>query len=98
MISESPTHSISFSPISIAFLSPWTNASYSATLLVHSNYNMHVIIVLIPLGSIRTHLAPAPSLDLEPYVSTGIEPKVVEGSLPGNNRTTFEERTGLLLL
>ena len=30
-------------------------------------------------------------------ISTGIEPKVAEGSLPGNNKNTFEERTGLLL-
>ena len=32
-----------------------------------------------------------------PSVSTGIKPKVVKGSFPGNKRTTFEERTGLLL-
>ena len=30
-------------------------------------------------------------------VSTRNEPKVVEGSLPGNNKTAFEERTNLLL-
>ena len=66
MISESPMHSIAFAPISIAFLSPWTNASYSAMLLVHSNSNLHAIMVLIPLGSISTHLTPDPSFDLEP--------------------------------
>ena len=31
------------------------------------------------------------------FVSTGIEPKVVEGPLPANSRTTFEERNVLLL-
>ena len=36
-------------------------------------------------------------LCLIPSVSTGIEPKGYGGPLMGNSRTTFEERTSLLL-
>jgi hypothetical protein len=42
------------------------SALYSATLLEHPNSKRHVIIVLLPCGSMRRQLAPAPSLFLEP--------------------------------
>lgn len=35
-------------------------------LLVHSNSNLHAIIVLSPSGFIKIHHVPAPSLDREP--------------------------------
>ena len=35
-------------------------------LFVQSNSSLHVSIILFPSGLIRTHPAPAPSLDLDP--------------------------------
>lgn len=45
---------------------PWTNASYSAILFVHSNSNLQVSIVFSPLGLINMKPTPAPSLDFDP--------------------------------
>jgi hypothetical protein len=48
------------------FLRPCNKASYSATLLVHSNSNLQANNVLLPARLIMTQPALAPSLDLEP--------------------------------
>ena len=50
------------------------------------------IFVVLPRDDIQSH-----PQQRHQFVSTGIEPKVAEGSLPGNRKTTFKERTGLLL-
>lgn len=54
-----------FTPRSISFLKTLIRSSYSTTLLVHSNSNLHAIRVLFFLGSTKTHLDPTPSLVLK---------------------------------
>jgi hypothetical protein len=65
-ISESPNTIMFCTFISTAFFSPCRSASYSAMLFVHSNFNLQAIKVLLPVGSMSTHPAPTPSLDLDP--------------------------------
>jgi hypothetical protein len=52
--------------MSKAFLRPCNKASYSATLLVHSNSNVQAHNVLLLAGSMMMQPVPTPSLDLEP--------------------------------
>src|ERR1700728_610550 len=66
MISESPKTFKYCTLRLIALYKPWTRASYSAVLLVHSNSNLQDSIVLSPFGLTKMQPAPEPSLDLEP--------------------------------
>jgi hypothetical protein len=61
MISESLKTINSLMPKSIAFLSPWTSASYSTVLLVHSNSNLQDKKLCFPAGLMKMHPTPAPS-------------------------------------
>ena len=70
MILESPYTFKFFTFNSITFFSPWTNASYSAVLLVHSNSNIHERKCLFFFGSIRTQPAPDPSKFLDPSIKS----------------------------
>jgi hypothetical protein len=61
MIYESSKTISSLMPKSIAFLIPWTSASYSVVLLVHSKSNLQDKQLCFPTGLMKMHHTLAPS-------------------------------------